>query len=146
MFFRKKHEMQKADLQEIKEAMSDDTVQEQPIRYRERDSAPLFVKVEKYRHITEMVQDMKSFVTGIKQLFIVMHEIEAVRQEALTMMQATVQRLEKNLVDIDNEMLMPKNLEMEYERDEAEISRVESSLLELQKQLSSLKNELQEFR
>ncbi len=149
MFFRKKQQEQKLELDEIKEAMKvdeEEPLQEQHFQIKERESAPLFVKVEKYRHIIETVQDMKSFVSGIKQLFVVMHEIEDIRAEALNMMKATVQRLEKNITDIDNEMLMPKGLEMQVEHDEVELSHVESSLLDLQKQLSSLKKELQEFR
>lgn len=145
MFFKKKHTDSRPDLEEIRQVMTEEPV-ETRVQYRERESAPLFVKVEKYRNIIETVQDMKSFVFGLKQLFVVMREIEDIRNEALTIMQASVQRLEKNISDIDNEMLMPKSLDMEFKRDEIELTRIESSLLDLQKQLSSLKTELKEFK
>ena len=163
MFFRKRpSRQQNVSLDEIREAMREpegfqEPLQRQPslpvpsnqLPYplpRERETAPLFVKLEKYRHITATVQDMKSFVSVVKQLFGVMHEIDTIRSEALTVMKATVQRLEKNLVDLENELLMPKGIEMERDYEEAELSQIESSLLDLQKQLSSLKKELQEFQ
>jgi predicted RNase H-like nuclease (RuvC/YqgF family) len=149
MFFRKKSAQEsKADLDEIKQVMAEPIGEsiEEPVRYKERETAPLFVKVDKYKHVINTVQEMKSFVSGIKQLFVVMHEIEDIRAETLNMMKATVQRLEKNIAEVDSELLMPKGLEIEFEREETEINRVESSLLELQKQLSSLKQELQEFK
>ncbi|MFC2143571.1 hypothetical protein ACFLQN_04180 [Candidatus Aenigmatarchaeota archaeon] len=111
-----------------------------------RDAAPLFVKVEKYRNIINTVQDMKAFVSGTKQLFTVMYEIENIRNEALKMMKVTVQRIEKNIVDIDRELLRPKGIDISTRQEGIELEHIESSLSDLQKQLLSLKKDIQTFK
>src|SRR3989344_9699098 len=99
MFFEKKRP-EKRDMDMIKQALSDEELPlERPVRqrparqtpadmdivhdineeaygqrYRPRvpEMAPLFVKVEKYNEILAVVQDMKNFVSGIKQLFTIL--------------------------------------------------------------------------
>jgi len=107
-------------------------------------SAPLFVKVEKYREILSSVQEMKIFISGVRQLFNMLNELEAVRGDAIKIMRATVQRLEKGVLEIDTELLRPRGLIAEARGEEA--SHIESSLSELQKQLGDLRRELQEMK
>lgn len=148
MFFARKNDMQK-----IKEAVSAAPAEEFiESEFREelpaaeyRESAPLFIKVEKYRDILSSLQELKTFVSSVKQLFTVMHELETVRSDALKIMRASIQRLEKSLIEIDSELLRPKGFEFP-ETSDVEIRHVESSLGDLQKQIVALKRELQEIR
>lgn len=155
MFFARKNDMQK-----IKEAVSAGE-QTQPFSREEfderefkeelpaagyRESAPLFIKVEKYRDILSSLQELKTFVSSVKQLFTVMHELETVRGDALKIMRASIQRLEKSLIEIDSELLRPKGFELPEMPGDTEIRHVESSLGDLQKQIAALKRELQEIR
>ncbi len=155
MFFARKNDMQK-----IKEAVSAGE-QTQPFPREEfderefkeelpaaeyRESAPLFIKVEKYRDILSSLQELKTFVSSVKQLFTVMHDLETVRSDALKIMRASIQRLEKSLIEIDSELLRPKGFEMPEMSSDVEIRHVESSLGDLQKQIAALKRELQEIR
>ncbi len=146
MLFRK----DRNDIEEIKSAM-----EEEPSDFREpapapvpvprqEISAPLFVKVEKYREILSSVHEMKIFISGIRQLFDILNELEAVRSDAIKIMRATLQRLEKGVVEIDTELLRPRGLVAEARGEEA--SHIESSLSELQSQLGELKRELQEMK
>lgn len=112
----------------------------------ERETAPLFVKVEKYRGILASLQDIKSFVYGVKQLLTVLGELESVRSETVNLLRATVQRIEKNALELDNDFLRPKGVDLDLPVEDTEISHLESSLGDLQNQLSSLRKELQEFK
>ncbi len=143
IFHTKKQEPQ------VKEALeqpyTDEYREEEIIQDTAQMSAPLFVKVEKYREVLSDIQEMKVFIYGMKQLFGVLSELEAVRGDALKILRATVQRLEKNVTEVDSELLRPKGFELEAQG-EMEIRHIEDSLSDLQKQLASLKKELQELR
>ncbi len=111
-----------------------------------RESAPLFIKVEKYRDILSGLQELKTFVSSIKQLFTILHEVETVRSDTLKIMRASIQRLEKSIIEIDSELLRPKGFDMPDVSSDVEIRHVEASLGDLQKQITVLKRELQEMR
>ncbi len=145
MLFRK----DRNDIEEIKSAMEEEPsdfreTAPAPVPVRQEISAPLFVKVEKYREILSSVHEMKIFISGIRQLFDILNELEAVRSDTIKIMRATLQRLEKGVVEIDTELLRPRGLVAEARGEEA--SHIESSLSELQSQLGELKRELQEMK
>jgi len=155
MFFRKKEK--EHELEDIKEAV------EEPLEAEEYPSfpkslppapqmpsaavevsAPLFVKVDKYREVLRSLQEMKLFVGGVKQTFTVLHEIESIRADALNIMRATVQRLEKSLTQVDTDLLRPKGVSLrEMGVADTEVRHLEESLTDLQKQLADLRQELQ---
>lgn len=110
-------------------------------------SAPLFVKVDKYREILSGIQEMKIFVSGTRQLFNVLHELETVRTDAINIMRATIQRLEKSIVEIDSELLRPRGVGVsDVVQGNVEAQHLEDSLTELQTQLAGLRKELQELK
>lgn len=151
MFFKRK---EKDDITEIKRAMlqeneyenQDANEEELPTFVEEHREAPLFVKVEKYRDIITAINEMKGFVSGIKQLYSVIHETENVRADALKILRNSVQRLEKNIFELDSELLRPRGFVTETKETETEISHIEGSLTDLQRQLVVLKKELQELQ
>lgn len=108
--------------------------------------APLFVKVERYSDLIASVQEMKSFVSGTKQLFSILNELESVRADTLKILKATVQRMEKSIIEIDSDLLRPRGFEFEVKQNENEVQHIESSLTDLQKQLMMLRRELQELK
>ncbi len=111
------------------------------------DYAPLFVKVEKYRDVLATIAEIRMFVSSTKQLFAVVNDLEALRSDAHKIMRATVQRMEKALIEIDTELLRPKGFETpDIQRSELEIQQIEDSLTDIQKQMSALKRELEGMR
>ena len=151
MFFRKE---KKDDISEIKNAVMsddlhdvDDFLKPAPREIQRESGAPLFVKVEKYREVLTRVQEMKIFVSGVKQLFNVLSEIESVRADALKIFKVTVQRLENSIAEIDSELLKPRGLDLgDVSYGETEVRHIEGSLSDLQKQLMDLRRELQEMK
>lgn len=155
MFFKKKP---RDEIDEIREAM-EEPIEEYPSPRPSRPmtaaampaapsnvGAPLFVKVEKYREIITTIQEMKLFASGIKQLFSILSELEALRSDTINIMRATVQRLEKSMSEIDAELLRPRGLTIETSQPAADVSHVENTLEELQNQLAALRKELHEMR
>mgnify|MGYP001589668780 CR=1 FL=1 len=151
MFFKRKphEEKQEKHYEEIKKSMDlpiEPSYEEEFIERKEPVSAPLFVKVEKYQNVLASMNEMRSFVSSMKQLFNVLYELETVRNDSLKIMRATVQRLEKSLMEIDSALLRPKGIELSMPYTEGEVHHMEDSLGELQRQLSDLRRELQELK
>ena len=152
MLFRKRDD--KADLRDIKEVMEEpvEEVPTQPSPQRQPAAqqdlgAPLFVKVEKYREVLTALQEVKLFMSGVKHLFGIMHEIETVRSDAMNITRATIDRMEKAVVEIDSELLRPRGITLtDYDRTSLDITHVEQSLNDLQSQLGELRRELQGLR
>ena len=147
MFFHKSRDREKS-MNEIKDVMNSDLermVEEAPPEH-ETGGAPLFVKVEKYRDIIKSVQEMKLFVSSTKQVFSVLQEIESLRVDTLNVLRATVQRIERSIVEVDSELLRPYGASVAEVEESTDVNHIESSLTELQKQLNDLKRELQEMR
>ncbi len=152
MLFRKRDD--RAEIRDIKEVMEqpiEETPtqpQRQPVSQVQQElGAPLFVKVEKYREVLSALQEVKLFVSGIKHLFAIINEIDAVRADATNIMRATVERLDKGVVEIDSELLRPRGITLtDYDRTSTEIGHVEQSLNDLQAQLADLRRELQGVR
>lgn len=143
MFFRKKD---REDIRDIKQAIAEpDEVEELPSVIEEHREAPLFVKVEKYRDIVSTLTEMKGFVAGIKQVYGLVHEAETVRAEALKILRSSVQRLEKSIYEMDSELLRPRGFIAETKETETEMSHVEDSLGDLQRQLALLKKEIEQL-
>lgn len=171
MFFSKKDKNK--DIEEIKKAMDDDSKQsykdddlDMPeLMHEEYPSprrgfkpgpraehqehgmvAPLFVKVEKYRELLSTVQTMKVFVSGIKQIFNVLQELETVRAESLKTMRASVQKLERSVTEMDTELLRPRGVDFtDLVESEDDVRHIEDSLTDLQKQIAALRRELKEL-
>lgn len=120
---------------------------DEPKEYGAAASAPLFVKVERYKEVLRDVHELKLYISGIKQLLDLMHDVETIRLDAWKIMRATIQRIDKTLVEVDSELLRPRGSIMaDIKTDDTEAKHMESSLADLQKNLAELKRELQEFR
>ncbi|MBI2172842.1 MAG: hypothetical protein HYT73_01370 [Candidatus Aenigmarchaeota archaeon] len=141
---------EKDDYSEIKDAIEEPTsykeYDEEPLMEKPVISAPLFVKIDKYRDVISGIQEMKLFISNIKQVFGVLHETESIRSDALKVMRASIQRLEKSVLEIDSELVRPKGIDLEDLQGKEEIGHIENSLTDLQKQLGDLKRELQDMR
>ena len=150
MFFKRKGDKEK-NYEEIKKSMgmsmeepSEEFIEDKP--EREVSSAPLFVKVEKYQNVLGSINEMRTFVSSMKQLFNVLYELETVRNDSLKIMRVNVQRLEKSLLEIDSELLRPKGIDLQIPYTECDVHHIENSLGELQRQLADLRRELQELK
>lgn len=145
MFFNKREK----DFQDIKRAVEEpatlEEIEQLPQEEEQRD-APLFVKVDKYKDLIDLIREMKEFASGLKQTFAVINEAEALRNDALKIMRTTVQRLDKALNEMDTELVRPRGIDLDRTYSGGtEMRYIESSLTDLQRQLSVLRKDLQEL-
>ena len=70
-------------------------------------------------------------------------EIESLRADTLNVLRATMQRLERSVIEMDAELLRPQGINITEMEKSTEVTHIESSLSDLQKQLLDLKRELQ---
>jgi len=116
-----------------------------PVAGEAAQIAPMFVKLDKYREIITELGELKTFTGSIKQIFAVLSDLEATREDALKIMRASIQRMERAVSAIDTELLRPIGFEA-FPHGEVEVKHIESSLTALQQQLASLRRELEGFR
>lgn len=147
MFF---HKGKKKELEEIKDIMEMPEEDLPAVHTVSKEthaegsaSAPLFVKVDKYRDIITSIQEMKLYVSSSKQIFAVLQEVEGLKADTINVLRATLQRLERSITEIDAELLRPQGVSIAEAEKSTEVTHIESSLSELQKQLLDLKKELQ---
>ncbi len=174
MFFRRKEDDERAEIRDIKQAMEEHDEEfptikpimrpnypafnpefapepPKPVydrvampRAERETSAPLFVKVDKYREVLTTIHEIKLFVSSTKQLFSVLHEVETLRADAINVMRATLQRIEKSITEIDAELLRPKGISLsDMNIATTEIKHLGDSLDEMQKQLYDLRQQMQ---
>ena len=147
MFLKRKHK-EKAKVEEMKAAVESD---ERPLgpeaipMGKPEEAAPLFVKVEKYREVLGHLGEIKTFIGGIKQIFVLQDELDDIRTDALRMLRSSIQRLERSIAEVDAELLRPVGLES-FPHGEVEMKHIEESLTRLQSQLSGLRKELETFK
>lgn len=114
---------------------------------RKEGSAPLFVKVDKYNDILDSLQQTRALISGIKPVFNLLAEVEGVRKEALESLRITIQKIEKNVTILDSEMSRPgEPIIGASQMSNQDARHVETSLNQLQNNLSSLKSELERMK
>ena len=109
------------------------------------DTAPLFVKIERYREIVASLNESKRFLSSMKQMFLVMNELQGIQQDSMNMLKASIQRLEKSLEWIDQSLLRPAGFE-EMPHGELEVKQIETSLVDLQREIESLRRDLEKIK
>ncbi len=159
MFFSKKEKDRNLD--DIKDMMDDEETPVRESKYEPRraerqiheeiptereHAAPLFVKVDKYKELITSIHELKLYLGATKQVFALFNDLEAVRSETLNVMRATVQRLERTIVEMDTELLRPRGINVMPDKESADVGHIENSLTDLHKQLMELKRELQELK
>jgi cob(I)alamin adenosyltransferase len=134
-------------IEEVPRDMELEEVLPEPAPRRGKESAPLFVKVSRYKELIDSINDMKTFNASLKQMFLVINEADNVRNDALKIMRATVNRLDKTLAEIDSELVRPEGIDLEkVSYSESEVRYIEKSLSQLQRQLAVLRKDIHDLK
>ncbi|MEM5861014.1 MAG: hypothetical protein QXL09_01480 [Candidatus Aenigmatarchaeota archaeon] len=113
--------------------------------------APLFVKVEKYREIITTIQEIKTLIAGLRNLFSIIEEIDQVKSDALNTLRITLQRVEKNIIQLDANFLRTGSEEIEKVKETIrpraiEANELEDSLKQLYEELAAMKDEIEKMK
>ena len=142
----------------------------EPIEMEETDlgeldtsgAAPLFVKIDRYQGLLSTVGYMRNAMKVVDNSFVMLKEIDKVREQTLNVIRDTVNRVEERLSELDTELTTPhgheiskhkpqapqktelqKTEEVEMTKDEArKVENVEGAVSDLKNQIKNLKDEL----
>ncbi|MEM7826608.1 MAG: hypothetical protein QXQ40_00075 [Candidatus Aenigmatarchaeota archaeon] len=110
-------------------------------------SAPLFVKVDKYKEALLNLQEIKTLLNGLKNIFSILEEMEQVKNDAINTLRVTLQRVEKSVIELDSGLLRPADVKLKIEIEETpETKAVEDSLMELYNQLNTIRAEIEKAK
>jgi len=107
-----------------------------------RQAAPLFVKIERYRAVLDMVNNLKETIFMLKHGFEIQKQLEGLKEDNRTSIESAIAKIEKKISDLDNEFTRPMGLEEEYPVAPYESENLNETLTELKKKINDLKSEL----
>lgn len=108
--------------------------------------APLFVKIDRYRNILSAITSIKTTVVVIRNSLGVMMELDKARQQAMSLMRDAMEKVDKRLSNLDNELVRPSGFTTQTPMDVSQdVHGVENTLSDLKSQIAQLKNELQQM-
>lgn len=77
------------------------------------ESAPLFIKLDRYKNILSAISDLRSTVSKVRNAVEMFGEMERVKAENLRVIEAVMQKVEARTVDLESEFTKPvENLRM----------------------------------
>jgi hypothetical protein len=116
-----------------------------PIRESERPSfAPLFIKIDRYRQILNSIGNLKTAMIMIKNSLVTIVELDKARDETFKLIQDAIEKLDKKLSTLDQELVRPSGYHEIVETPEyQDVETVEATIADLRGQIEQLKTELE---
>ncbi|MBU5688338.1 MAG: hypothetical protein KQA41_02120 [Candidatus Aenigmarchaeota archaeon] len=149
MVILKKKKEEIMDFKEIKEIVEDKeknvlskTEQPKEIQQIEKKGVPLFVKLDKYKSILDILNDMKSILFFAKNTINVQKQIEMLLEENKKLLEDAIAKLDQKLLYLEKELTKPGLYETKIEEQKEEIKDFDKVLEDLKKQIESLKGDL----
>ncbi|MEM5793553.1 MAG: hypothetical protein QXY45_04350 [Candidatus Aenigmatarchaeota archaeon] len=164
LFNRKKpEEKPKTDFEEIKMAVTDEVpkmentkkteeFEKKPeikpkikVEEKEEKLAPLFIKIDKYNSILNLLNDIRASMVMLKNALSVQKEIEHLAEQNRKLIEESISKIDVKLISLDSQFVRPKGFkeDVRYEKDRSGLKEV---VEDLKFQLESLKTELEQIR
>ena len=106
-------------------------------------SAPLFVKLEKYKAIESNLNELKLNLDTLKNSFSIFTEVESVKGKNIQIIQETLVKMEKNVSALLAEFARP--LEISEVKETPELKDLSKTLADLKNQIDQLKAQLEKL-
>lgn len=104
--------------------------------------APLFVKIDRYKSVLNMLNDLKATVILVKNAINVQENIEKVREDNRKLIESAINKIENKIVTLDSEFMRPKGFEDKMPPMLYESGSLEGVVEDLKVQIEDLKSEL----
>ena len=100
--------------------------------------APTFIKLEKYNEVLSAIAELKQFLQSLKYVFDAAQEAESIRNDAIGILQVSLNRLERSVHEIDSGLVKPQGWSPEHKMNAAQLSleRLQSQLARLRKDVA----------
>jgi chromosome segregation ATPase len=110
-------------------------------------SAPLFVKIDRYRNILSDLGSIKAAIGMLRTSFGALNELERARQQTMGVIQAALEKVDKRLGALDTNLVKPTGFTSQTGPQEqiGEVHNVEGTIADLRGQIQQLKSELQQM-
>lgn len=107
-------------------------------------SAPLFVKLSKYRQILSDMEYLKSTLGAVQNQLELLNQIEKARTENMLIIHATIQKMNDLLYRMDTQFARPAGFPEEeiQPMDMAEATSIQETISDLRKQIDHLKHDI----
>lgn len=111
-------------------------------------TAPLFIKLDKYRKILNTLNYIRTTMIMITNSLSVLNELDRLRKENMKLIQDTLDRVNKHLMSLDAEFMRPSGLRemvptVAPQIFEAEAGGLETTISDLKYQIEQLKADLE---
>jgi hypothetical protein len=116
-----------------------------PIRESERPSfAPLFIKIDRYRQILNSIGNLKTAMIMIKNSLVTVIELDKARDETFKLIQDAMEKMEKRLSMLDQELIRPSGYhEFAENLEYHDVETIGATVADLRGQIEQLKSELE---
>jgi DNA repair exonuclease SbcCD ATPase subunit len=107
--------------------------------------APLFVKLEKYKEIENNLNELKFNLDTLKNSFSLFTEVENVKGKNIQLIQSTLEKIERNVLNLLAEFSKPLGISEEIREETPELIDLSKTLTNLKEQIDNLKAQLEKL-
>lgn len=105
--------------------------------------APLFVKIDRYNSVLNLLNDLKATTMMVKNAIVVQKEIERLAEENRKLIEDGVKKVNDKIMRLDAEFIRPKGFREEFKSKRG--PELESVVDDLKSQVEGLKLELEDI-
>jgi len=102
--------------------------------------APAYIKLEKYEEVLNTITELSEFIQNLKYVFDIAEEADAVRSDAIRVLRASLNKMERSVHEVDTGLVKPTGWKAE-----PQIDSTQMALQRLQAQLSRLRKDVEYF-
>ncbi len=110
-----------------------------PEKEPEGDSAPLFVKIDRYERVLQDLEEVKGSLDDLRNLFDLMDEVDSIKRRGMEELRSGIAQLADTLVSMDGKFIRPEGVGESVDEPE---SRVSKTVRELHEDLKEIRNSL----
>ena len=105
--------------------------------------APLFIKLDKYKQILNLMAELRTTIATVKNTFVVLNELEKIKANSFKVLEKAIEKIEKKLISLDSQFLRPAGFEEEFPQEVAGMEELSDVLSSLKSQVEQLRREIQ---
>ncbi|MFH7881062.1 MAG: hypothetical protein QXI09_03605 [Candidatus Aenigmatarchaeota archaeon] len=109
----------------------------------EEVSAPLFIKLDKYKNLVSSLMQLKTYLITLKNTIVAIEQLEKVRMESLSSLSKTIEKMNEKISELEKYLVKPIGFTFGPTETMEELFTVQSTISSLKAQIENLKNELE---
>ncbi len=108
--------------------------------------APLFIKVDRYRDVIDLIGELRATMSIMKNTFLSLSELDRIRAETVEVIASAMTKVENKLSALDSSLIRPTGFEeVENKTEYQDVEAIEHTISNLKVEVDKLKNELKQI-